>query len=159
MTVSTEERYLIATNSTNLRVESEKHGDGDVMIASGWAPNRIGSALMRLHTKPTRDNLYNVHMQVTIKAESMNIERPDSVASAVIAWWLSRTCPVCFGRKYEVISSTPSLSAIECPRCHGSGEKKLPHGDVGRRLASWMDECKHFHVGMIKSRLRNNQQG
>lgn len=152
--ISTEERYLIASNTSNLRVVSESTGDCDVIIASGWAPGRIGAALMRLYTKPTRDNLYNVHMQVTIKAESMNIERPDSVASAVIAWWLNRVCKTCHGRKFDAIPGTPSLSAIECPKCHGSGESTLPYGSAGRDLASWMDACKHAHVGIIKRRLR-----
>ena len=154
MTCSTEEKYLTATNTSNLKVEADVTGAGDVLIASGWSASRIGGALLRLHTKPTRDNLYNVHMQVIIKAESMNIERPDAVASAVIAWWLNRVCKTCHGRKFDAIPGTPSLSAIECPKCHGSGESTLPYDSAGRDLASWMDACKHMHVGIIKRRLR-----
>lgn len=152
--ISTEERYLIASNTSNLRVVSESTGDCDVIIASGWAPGRIGAALMRLHTKPTRDNLYNVHMQVTMEAERLHIANPDAVASAVIAWWLDRLCKTCHGRKFDTIKDTPSLSAIVCPVCHGSGQKKLPYGDAGNKLADWLDACKHSHVGMIKRILR-----
>lgn len=150
---STEERYLSATQSSNMRVEAEKHGDADVMIASGWSASRIGAALMRLHTKATRDNLAKVHVQVALEAYRLNVANPDAVASAAIAWWLDRVCPECHGRKWDTIKDTPSLSAIECPKCHGTGEKRMPVG--ARDLTLWMDYCKHFHVGMIKLRLHN----
>lgn len=153
--IGTEERYLIASNTSNLRVVSESTGDCDVIIASGWAPNRIGSALMRLHTKPTRDNLYNVHMQVTIEAERLHIANPDAVASAVIAWWLDRLCKTCHGRKFDTIENTPSLSAIECPACRGTGLKPFPlMDDAAYKLSDWLDRCKHAHVRMIKTRIR-----
>lgn len=150
---STEERYLSASNSSNLKVDADKHGDADVMIASGWSASRIGGALMRLHTKPTRDNLALVHTQVAIEADRLNLNDPGAIASSVLAWWLNRVCSVCHGRKLEVIANTPSLSDIECPSCHGSGERKIPHGSVGKRLASWLDECKLAHVDIIKRRL------
>ena len=154
MTYTTEERYLVATNTSNLKVEAEVRGAADVLIAAGWSSSRIGHALMRLHSKPTRDGLEQVHTQVAIEANRLNIERPDAVASAVLAWWLDRLCGTCFGRRYDTIPGTPSLSAIECPKCHGAGEKTLPYSDAGRRLASWMDYCKGQHVDMIKRRLR-----
>ena len=148
-----EEKYLIASNTSNLRVLAESAGAGDVLIAAGWSKSRIGSALMRLHTKPTRDNLELTHTQVTLEAIIINAERPEDVASAVIAWWLNRLCKTCHGRKFGTIENTPTLSAIECPACHGSGEARIPHGEIGRRLASWLDECKHAHVELIKRRL------
>ncbi len=155
--LSTEERYLTATNTSNLKVQAERTGAADVLIAAGWSASRIGGALMRLHTKATRDNLALVHVQVSIEADRRNLRDPDAIASAAIAWWLDRVCPVCHGRKYDTIKDTPALSAIECPKCHGSGEKRLPEG--ARDLVIWMDYCKHSHVGMIKSRLHQNQQG
>jgi len=150
---TTEEKYLIASNTSNLRVLAESVGAGDVLIAAGWSKSRIGSVLMRLHTKPTRDNLELTHTQVTLEAIRINAERPEAVASAVIAWWLNRLCKTCHGRKFGTIENTPTLSAIECPACHGSGEARIPHGEIGRRLASWLDECKHAHVELIKRRL------
>ncbi len=154
MTCSTEEKYLVATNTSNLRVEAERTGAADVIIAAGWSASRIGGALMRLHTKATRDNLALVHEQVRMKADRLGIERPDAVASAVIAWWLDKLCKTCHGRKWDTIENTPSLSAIECPKCHGTGLAHLPYGIAGRDLADWMDACKHAHVGIIKRRLR-----
>jgi DnaJ-class molecular chaperone len=88
-----------------------------------------------------------------MEAIRINAERPEAVASAVIAWWMDRLCKTCHGRKFDKIENTPALSAIECPVCHGSGETRIPHGEIGRRLASWLDECKHAHVDIIKRRL------
>lgn len=48
---TTEERYTSAIDATNLRVEADRSGDADFLIASGWSQSRIGSALMRLHSE------------------------------------------------------------------------------------------------------------
>lgn len=46
-----EERYLSATNTSNLRVEAERTGSADVLIAYGWSMSRVGSALLRLQSE------------------------------------------------------------------------------------------------------------
>lgn len=154
MTCTTEERYLSATNTSNLRVEAEKHGPGDILICAGWSASTLGLALMRLHTKPDTATLAQVHEQVAMRAAEWGIERPDVVASAVIAWWLDKVCKTCHGRKFDAISGTPALSAIVCPVCEGTGEAKPPYGKAGRKLASWLDICKSSAVDSIKRRLR-----
>ena len=154
MSTSTEERYLSATNTSNLRVEAERIGHGDILICAGWSASTIGLALMRLHTKPDTAALEKVHQQVAMRASEWGIERPDVVASAVIAWWLDKVCRTCHGRKFDAIAGTPALSAIVCPVCKGTGETKLPYGEAGRKLASWMDSCKSSAVDSIKRRLR-----
>lgn len=155
---NTEERYLVASSTSNLRVIADSVGDGDVMIAAGWSSSRIGSALMRLHTRATRENLALVHEQVTIQARKFHLTNPDAVAGSVIAWWLDKVCTTCHGRKFDAISGTPSLSTIECPKCHGTGERHLPHGDAGKKIASWMDYCKACSIDLIKIRLRPDRQ-
>ena len=154
MSTSTEERYLSATNTSNLRVEAERNGPADILICAGWSASTLGLALMRLHTKPDTAALEKVHQQVAMRAAEWGIERPDVVASAVIAWWLDKVCKTCHGRKFDAIPGTPALSAIVCPACKGTGEAKLPYGEAGRKLASWMDGCKASAVDRIKRRLR-----
>lgn len=154
MSTSTEERYLSATNTNNLRVEAEKHGPGDILICAGWSASTLGLALMRLHTKPDTAALKKVHQQVSMRAAEWGIERPDVVASAVIAWWLDKVCKTCHGRKFDAIIGTPALSAIVCPSCKGTGESILPYCEAGRKLASWLDRCKASAVDSIKRRLR-----
>lgn len=46
-----DESYQTASNTSNLTVEADRRGAGDVLIASGWASSRLGSALMRLHSE------------------------------------------------------------------------------------------------------------
>lgn len=46
-----EERYTSANNTSNLRVEAERPGDADLLIAAGWSRSRLGAALLRLHSE------------------------------------------------------------------------------------------------------------
>jgi hypothetical protein len=46
-----EEAYMSASTSSDLRVEAERSGDADVIIAAGWSQSRVGGALLRLHTE------------------------------------------------------------------------------------------------------------
>lgn len=154
MNCNTEEKYLRATATSNLRVEADVIGAADILIAAGWSASRIGSALMRLHTKPDTASLSLVHEQVAMQAARFKIAKPDVVASSVIAWWLSRLCRGCHGLKFELIPGTPTLSDKACPACKGTGEARLPHGEAGRKMAGWMDECKASAVDGIKRRLR-----
>lgn len=70
------ERYTSATHATNLKVTAEKRGSADLLIAAGWAPSRIGSALLRLHSefdgashprKITRDAVEHLAITLTGK--------------------------------------------------------------------------------------------
>lgn len=46
-----EEAYSSATTTSDLRVEADRRGDADILIAAGWSMSRIGSALLRLHSE------------------------------------------------------------------------------------------------------------
>jgi hypothetical protein len=46
-----EEKYTRATHASNLKVEAERGGSADVLIAMGWSPSRLGGALIRLHSE------------------------------------------------------------------------------------------------------------
>jgi hypothetical protein len=49
-----EERYTVATNTSNLRLdvrEGSPQRSADIIIAAGWNQSRIGGALLRLHTE------------------------------------------------------------------------------------------------------------
>lgn len=147
-------------------------GDADVMIAAGWSKSRIGSALLRLHTefdgaakpKPMQGSsdeamrhnqteamlffgqlktLPSLLEQVTLQLGKWGDETPDQTARATLLWWLDKTCPKCQGRKYDVIQGTGRMSAKACKDCHGSGERVIPHGQPGKRMAIFLDECVH----------------
>lgn len=73
---TTEEAYASATTSSDLRVQAERRGDADILIAAGWSMSRVGSALLRLHSEydstarpqPPRPE------QIEVMARSMLIE-------------------------------------------------------------------------------------
>jgi len=63
---SIDESYSIACTTSDMRVEGDRRGDADVIIASGWSPVRMGSALLRLASEfdtsarpkpPTREEI------------------------------------------------------------------------------------------------------
>jgi hypothetical protein len=57
-----DEQYQTAGNTSDLTVEADRRGAGDVLIAAGWNQSRVGMALLRLHSewnalaKPKRAN-------------------------------------------------------------------------------------------------------
>lgn len=148
------ERYSQAIHASNLKVEADKQGSADTLIAVGWSQSRIGALLMRLQTKADRAALEQAHQQATRQAGLMGLERPEVVAAAVLVWWLDGICPACHGRKFEQIADTPSLSTRQCKVCRGSGKAHLSYGEAGKELAGWLDSCKEQAVASIRKRLR-----
>lgn len=204
-TMTVDEKYTSATHSSNMKVQAERRGDADVMIAAGWSPSRIGMALLRLHSEydgvqhprkmqqaaieayaqnligtPAQridqahadaarwyqhelelmlgrlKSLPAVREQLIIKADGFGMESPSAIAVSVLVWWLDRICPVCHGQRREVIENTPVLSDIVCPACRGDGERRLPYGEAGRRLANFMDECIYRARQSLKNRLHHH---
>jgi hypothetical protein len=152
------ERYLTATQSSNLRCETRDDapiGHTGLLIAVGWSPSRIGAALLRLHTKADRTGLEQVHAQIMLQADRWGIERPAAVSAAVLAWWLSHVCKFCGGVRFELVANTPALSNRHCKACKGAGETPIPHGSAGKRLTAWMDHCHERGAQSIKARLHN----
>lgn len=201
-----EERYTSATDASNLRVEADRGGDADLLIANGWSQSRLGAALMRLHSewdgaqKPPKPDAKSIEAlaasystklshayRVTAAREEAEkwhlhelqllfqklktlpevrnelagvvarwgIPFPTEVAGAVVGYWLDQTCQPCDGRKWQVIPGSPSLSNRVCPVCHGSGIAKIPHGNDGKRLANYMDDCVSISRASIKRRLHS----
>lgn len=170
-----EEAYTSANTSSNLRVEADKRGDADLLIAAGWSGSRIGMALMRLHAEYDSTSippggsvtdavllqinlktLPNIREQVGLQAAKWGIERPHEVSLAVVAHWLDKNCNACQGRKFQSVPGTPSLSAKHCKTCHGSGESRLRYGNDAKRLITFMDDCVSRAQQSIKKRLHNN---
>ncbi|QHJ00101.1 hypothetical protein GT347_20220 [Xylophilus rhododendri] len=197
---TTEEAYTSATMSSNLRVEADRRGDADILIAAGWSKSRIGGALLRLHsefdgaekvrmataadflagtTGKPRDrrhaagaqaHAFNLHetglllqklkslpdvrAQLALQLTVWKVEQPEEVAVGVLRWWLSQPCPVCKGTKYQVAEGTGRHNGKACRACQGTGLRESPHGQAGRRLANFMDDCVQRARDQIGKRLR-----
>lgn len=168
-----EESYVSATSTSNLRVEADRRGDGDVLIAAGWAPGILGGALLRLHSEfdstamrlGSRTDALRLYGQLkslprvlellTAWATGRGIDAPQALAQAVTAHWLHSTCTHCHGRGKDVIAGTPSLGK-QCRACGGTGKRKEPRGEAGRMALNMMDEAVMGARISIKKRLRNS---
>lgn len=204
-TTTVDEQYTSATHSSNLRMEAEKRGDCDVIVAVGWCRNQMYGGLTRLRAeydgishpkKMTQEaiaayaanlegsprdrdaraqadaeawhlhelqlmvgrlkSLPAVRAELTWVADRFGIADPARVAAAVLLHWVDDVCPACHGVQRERVKGTPSLSAVVCPVCRGSGKSKAPCGESGRRLANYIDDTIDSARNSIKKRLRQH---
>lgn len=207
---TTEEAYVSATQSSNLRCEPDKRTDVDVLLASGMTPGILGGALMRLHSewdgaerlraaapadfaktaeprKPLAamataagnaaaakaladaaneqamillmgklKSLPRVLEVVEAWAVKRGLGEPKRLAQYVVAHWLAPGCPHCHGRGHELIAGTPSLGR-RCKACHGSGRRKEPMGEAGRKALNMLDECVQVARASMSKRLRQSR--
>lgn len=172
-TPTIEERYISATQASTLKVQAEKSGPADVLIAAGWSMSRVGAALLRLSSewdgsakRPRMSDtdlillrgrlksLTSVLTQVVIGMHKMGIRDPDDKAGPLVAYWLHQACHRCNGLKFEPVKDAPSLSTIRCRSCHGTGLGWAPGGAEGRRVLGWMDECVYAGRAATAKRLR-----
>jgi len=116
--------------------------------ASKWYANEKALFLGKLKTLPSVVN------QVKIQCEKWCMEEPQHVATVIVGHWLNQVCPECNGLKFEVIPDSPVLSDKQCKACHGTGLKRAPYGDAGKRLLNHLDECVHSSEMSIRDRLK-----
>lgn len=170
---TTEEAYVSATQSSNLRCEPDKRTDLDVLIAAGCTPGILGSALMRLHSefdssseKQARTATDAILLMGKLKslprvlkalegwALLRGLDAPGKLAQAAAAYWLNSMCTACEGRGHERVAGTPMLGR-QCKACRGTGRRKEPMGDAGRLMLSMMEECVMGASNSMEKRLRN----
>ena len=169
-----EESYVSATQSSNLRCEADRRTDVDVLIAAGCTPGILGGALMRLHSEydssEKRAGTQTDAILLMGKLKSLprvleaieewallrGLDEPKRLAHAVVAHWLDSTCQPCGGRGHEMIAGTPSLGR-RCKACHGTGKRKEPMGEAGRRALNMFDECVQVARTSMSKRLRQTR--
>lgn len=100
-----------------------------------------------------------VREQLTLQLLKWKVEDAEQVAGALLRWWLAPNCHACHGRKFEVIPDTGRLSSKQCKPCGATGKLRIPHGEAGRRLANFMDDCVHRARQSIKKRLHHRTGG
>lgn len=101
--------------------------------------------------------LPDVRREVVLQAARWRICDPENVAPAVIKYWLDQNCGACGGLKWKLVPGTPSLSNRQCHVCHGSGVGAVPHGQDGKRLCNFLDDCVSRAQQSIRMRLRNTK--
>ncbi|MCO5355078.1 hypothetical protein [Acidovorax kalamii] len=116
-------------------------------LAAGHNHQQAKLLMSHLKTMPV------VRKQLTLQLLKWKVEDAEQVAGALLRWWLAPNCHACHGRKFEVIPDTGRLSSKHCKPCGATGKLRIPHGEVGRRLANFMDDCVHRARQSIKKRL------
>lgn len=170
-----EEGYTCATQSSNLRCEADRRTDVDVLIAAGCTPGILGGALMRLHSEYDSSSeksivtatdaillmgklksLPRVLEAIEAWATLRGLDAPKRLAQAVAAYWLDARCQPCHGRGHELIPGAPSLGRT-CKVCRGTGKRKEPMGEAGRRALNMFDECVQVARTSMSKRLRQTR--
>lgn len=116
-------------------------------LAAGHNHQQAKLLMAHLKTMPV------VREQLTLQLLKWKVEDAEQVAGALLRWWLAPNCHACHGRKFEVIPDTGRLSSKHCKPCGATGKLRIPHGEAGRRLANFMDDCVHRARQSIKKRL------
>lgn len=112
--------------------------------------NTTQQLLMRSKLK----TLPAVVQQVEAQLKKWGEEDAKATANAVVIWWLQQACRSCHGRKFEIVPGTARLSNKTCKPCGGTGHARIPHGDIGRRTANFIDDCVCRARLSISKRLR-----
>ena len=173
-----EECYTSATHSQNLKCETRDdapRSDTDVLIACGLTPGILGGALMRLASEwdgSSEKSIATATDAILLMGKLKSLPRvldaieawavlrglgePKRLAQAVVAHWLDARCQPCQGRGHELIPGTPSLGRA-CKVCKGTGKRKEPMGEAGRRALNMCDEAVAVARASMAKRLRNTR--
>jgi len=166
-----EEAYSVAANASGLRLgvrEGAAYTDAEVLIAAGWSRARVGGVLLRLRsecdavglrnpparTLPHLRTLPEVRAHLIAQAHRWRMDPAEAIATAVLAWWLQPVCAACQGRRFERAGGTARLSSRGCKPCGATGLSRVPHGEPGRRIARYIDDCVQGAQRSIAHRLR-----
>ena len=104
-------------------------------MAQDWYMREMAKLVNKLKSLPA------VRAQLVAYVPKWGIAEAAIKVPAVIAYWLDQTCHHCHGLKFLQVAGAPVLSTKACRACHGSGIAPVPHGQEGRRVANYMDEC------------------
>lgn len=116
--------------------------------AQAWYMGEMGAAVGKLLS------LASVREQLSLFVSKASIEDAAEKVPAIIAYWLDQTCHQCHGLKFLRVAGTPALSTKTCRACGGSGAAPVPHGQDGRRIANYMDDCVSNARSSLQRRLR-----
>ena len=103
-TADINEQYSVATNSANLRMEADRRSSADILVAAGWAPSRLGSALLRLHSEfdsvqhPIKPSIAAIEAIAKSMDPKMQLSERLEAAKATAAEWHAHEIGLMLGR-------------------------------------------------------------
>lgn len=124
--------------------------------AEAWHQQEMLELLRGLKTLPSvRDSL--VHW--------LGLDDGVHIVAAVLLWWLDPKCVTCGGVGVRVVQGSGGrTSGKPCGQCKGrsmvAGERKLPHGGMGRRVLSRINDClRNAKVDLGEGAFREIRSG
>lgn len=117
--------------------------------AGQWYLHEQGLRLQRLKTLP------EVRHQLATWAWCNDIPKPSDVVAGALQWWLSKTCHVCHGQRWQIIPGTGRLSQLPCEACHGTGNRVKPDGALTSMVVGYIGECIAASRDTMSRRLSN----
>jgi hypothetical protein len=118
-------------------------------MAQDWYMHEMAKLVNKLKSLPS------VRAQLIGYVPKWGIAEAGLKVPAVIAYWLDQTCHICHGLKFQRPEGAPALSHKACKSCHGTGIAPVPHGQEGRRVLNYMDDCLQKGRSSIKRNLSN----
>ena len=117
--------------------------------AEEWHVHEIRLMLGRLKTLPAIRGIL-IDLAIRIKAPN-----PQEVVAEVLTWWLDPVCPVCHGEERDRTTHGKAM----CPVCKGKGERKLPQGEIGKRLSNLIDDSVEAWKNSMRKRFKHAKNG
>jgi len=116
--------------------------------ANDWYMAEMAKLVGKLTSLPS------VRVQLTSYVPRWGIVEASAKVPAIIAYWLDQTCPHCHGCKVVAVPGHRAANTKACKACGGTGIAPVPHGQDGRRVANYMDDCVSRARQSLKNRLR-----
>lgn len=145
-----EERYLTATQSSNLRDDPERIGQVDVIKASGMSARNIASTYLRLISKPTQEDMTRFYAALLFQVEQRKLQGgTDSIVMA-IDWLLNQNCKPCQGTGML----KKAKGEYKCHRCKGEGKRREPSCPDAQALIDYVQTCRAAYGGRMLKLLQ-----
>ena len=166
------ERYIGATNSSDLSLNPEARTDADVLLAAGYAAagNKAGALALRIYRMKASGDRAAFNELASIASRWLHgrsfrggrkrlssLQARDLAARAMF-WWLDPVCKPCNGLGHPLIPNSPVINhGHNCPVCHGKGQypihRIVPPGtaDEARWLVDELDrQCAFVFADMAR---------
>ncbi|CAM4393778.1 hypothetical protein COAQ111491_21505 [Comamonas aquatilis] len=138
----------IATAKQSKQVEKEHSDAARKRLEDGFV-SELKETMRMLKMLPE----VRLHLQLTAALDQC--PETESVCCAVLLHWLKPVCAACSGRKFQLSPRAGELSSVACRFCGGSGHGKVPGGEHGRKLLTYMEDC----VGRARQGIRSRLHG
>jgi hypothetical protein len=123
--------------------------------ADAWHAHELGLLLQQLKTLPA------VRAGLVHWAAEQELEDGVHVVTAVLLWWLDPACAACGGTGKNIIPGTGGRSKKACGECRKNpnpGERKVPHGGLGRKVLAYLNECRRGARVELDGKFRHQRR-